>query len=240
MQAADLSDEDDEYRLPVMQMPAAEKRTLAERSKICEDQPKWDSDDDVVPVNKKKRITTERSKSINFATKRLFSATCKQAQEIAFEAIEAGYEVEVYNLQKSTIINVPPPHAAVYGVYEYREKDCAGVAMDVSELPNGQWDYGHDELVGVAVAAGIIASSFKENPDHVVIVTSERRGQAARTLAACASSAIWVKFKHNTTAARRIVGARVCNPSEERLKKFCEQFPKWDEVEEQASKFYRG
>jgi hypothetical protein len=240
MQAADLSDDDDECGLPATQIPAMGKRTLAEQSKVCEQQPTWDSDDDIIvqPKNKK-AIIRQEPESIDFGAKRLFSATCKKAQDIAFAAMDAGYDVEIYNMQSSTSINVPVPHAAVYGVYEYREKECAGVAMDVSESAKGLWDYGHDELVGIAVAADIIASSFKDDPDNrVVIISSDKRGEGVKTLTACASQAVRAKFRHQKTTARRIIGHRVCNPSNKQLKAFCEEYATWHDVEEQASSFY--
>lgn len=239
MQAADLSDEDDKCGLPATHIPAVGKRTLAERSKVCEQQPTWDSDDDIVaPIKKKRPKVRQEPKSTDFEAKRLFSATCKKAQDIAFEAIDAGYDVEIYNMQSSTSINVPVPHAAVYGVYEYREKDCAGVAMDVGESAKGLWEYGHDELVGIAVAADIIASSFKENSHRVVIISSDKCGHAVKTLAACASHAVSAKFRYRKTTARRIIGHRVSNPSDKHLKEFCDQYASWNDVEEQASKFY--
>jgi hypothetical protein len=239
MQAADLSDDDDGCGLPATQIPAMGKRTLAEQSKVCEQQPTWDSDDDIiVQTKKKKAIVRQVPESIDFGAKRLFSATCKKAQDIAFAAMDAGYDVEIYNMQSSTSINVPVPHAAVYGVYEYRERDCAGVAMDVSESAKGLWDYGHDELVGIAVAADIIASSFKEDSHRVVIISSNKRGDCVKTLMACASHAIRAKFRHQSTTVRRIVGNRVCNPSNSHLKEFCKQYATWNDVEAQASRFY--
>lgn len=236
MQAADLSDEDDGCGFPSAHIPAVGKRTLAERSKVCEQQPTWDSDDDIVaPMKKKIPKVRQQSESMEFGAKRLFSTTCKEAPHIAFAAIDAGYEVEVYNMQSSTSINVPVP---VYGVYEYRDKDCAGVAMDVGESAKGLWDYGHDELVGIAVAADIIASSFKEDSHRVVIISSDKRGDGVKTLMACASHAIRAKFRHQSTTVRRIVGHRVCNPSNSHLKEFCKQYATWNDVEAQASRFY--
>jgi len=239
MQAADLSDEDDECGLPATQIPAVGKRKLAEQSKVCEQQPTWDSDDDMVAPSKKKTPTVRQyPESIDFGSKRLFSATCKKAQDIAFEATDAGYDVEIYNMQNSTSINVPAPNAAVYGVYEYRGKDCVGVAMDVRESSKGLWDYGHDELVGIAVAAKIIACSFKEHPHRVVIISSNKRGEGVKTLTTCASHAVRVKFRHQKTTTRRIIGHRVCNPSNKQLKEFCNKYATWNDVEEQASRFY--
>ena len=120
MQGADLSDEDDECSVPVNNVPMG-KRTFAERSTVCEKQPVWDSDDDIVLVKKRKKVTAKVNRSVEFDKKRLFAATCKEAQDIAFAGIDAGYEVEIYNMQSSYSINVPTPAASVYGVYEYRE-----------------------------------------------------------------------------------------------------------------------
>jgi hypothetical protein len=237
MQAGGISDEDDECLVPVNNVPIG-KRTLAERSVVCETQPTWDSDDDIVPVKKRKKVNRKVNGHVDFSTKRLFAATCKEAQDIAFAGMDAGYEVEIYNMQNKTSINVPTPDVSVYGVYEYREKDSAGVAMDVVESHSGKWDYGHDELVGTAVAAKIIGESIKENPNRVVIVASKAGGEAARTLLSCVTKEVTAKFKYQKATARSIIGHRATNPSDERLREFCNSFASWKEVEEEASKLY--
>lgn len=239
METVSLSDDeriDDEEEEVPKEVTSTKKRTLAECSRDADIQPTWNDSDDELGIQgddmkmKKPVKPTKSSKVAKPVVKQIPQIQVmkpKQAAAFFMEMTDEDNEVTVFAMNSVQLNGVPSDR--ICHVREARDRYELTANMEVNEYgPTLQFQPGHDEITGIVFAAKEISDFVREDSNKFAVIVTEKAGDAALSLAACASHMVKKKEK-SVDKRRQIIGFRMTKPKNDNMKSFCAAFEKMND-----------
>ena len=238
METVSLSDDgriDDEEEEVPKEVTSTKKRTLAECSRDADVQPTWSDSDDELGIEGHDMKMKQPVKYTKLVPQ-IQVMKPKQAADFFHKTTSMGNNALVFAMNTVKLNGVPSD--CISHILEARGRAHPTSEMKVDESgPTLQFQPGHDEVAGMVLAAKGIAAFVLDDSNNFAIIVTAKAGDAALSLAACASHIVKKKVT-SIEKRRQIIGFKMIQPKNNNMKSFCAAFEKMNDHFLESTAYY--